>query len=99
MEPTMKATFSPALLAIAVLGNAASSLADDRVQKFRSGGCDVERKYESSGKYESKVECKPGSRFAPIASGSGKEELRQRGCEVKREWKQDGGYKEEIKCE
>lgn len=95
----MKSAFSPVVLAVAFAGFAVPAIADDRTQKYRSAGCDVERKYGDSGKYEAKVECKPGRRFSPIVSGSGKEEFKQGGCEVKREWKQDGEYKEEIKCE
>ena len=94
----MKSAFSPVVLAVAFVGIAAHGIADDRTQKYRSAGCEVERKYGDSGKYEAKVECKSGRRFSPTASGSGKEEFKQGGCEVKREWKQDGEYKEEIKC-
>jgi hypothetical protein len=76
---------------------ASSALADDRAEKYRSNGCEVERKYDS-GKVESKVECKPRG-FIGAYRGSGKEEFRQGGCLIKREWKQNGEYKEEVKCE
>ena len=95
----MKSGLSPVVLAVVFAGVAAPAIADDRTQKYRSAGCEIERKFGDSGKYEAKVECKPGRRFAPAASGSGKEEFKQGGCEVKREWKQDGEYKEEIKCQ
>lgn len=94
----MKTVVSSIVLAIAFLGGMASAMADGRTQKYRSGGCEVERKYDS-GKYESKVECKPGRGATRLSAGEGKEEFKSNGCEVKREWKQNGGYKEEIKCD
>ena len=94
----MKPALSPVALALAFLGSAAPGLADDRTEKYRSNGCAVERKFGDDGKYEAKVECKPGNRFARTGGSAGKEEFKQGGCEIKREWKQDGEYKEEIKC-
>jgi hypothetical protein len=91
----MKPVVSSIVLAITFLGGMASAVADGRTEKYRSGGCEVERKY-NSGKYESKVECKPGAR---LSAGEGKEEFKRNGCEVKREWKKNGEYKEEIKCD
>lgn len=70
-------------------------LADSRTQKYRSNGCEVERKVDH-GKFEIKVDCKPGHGRAHV--GAGKEEFVQGGCEIKREWKRDGEYKEEVKC-
>ena len=106
MKPVVSspAVSSPAVssivLAVAFLGGMASATADDRTQKYRSGGCEVERKYGDTGKYESKVECKPGRGVTHLSSGGeGKEEFRRNGCEVKREWKQSGEYKEEVKCD
>jgi len=87
-----------ALLAAAFLGFAVPVIADDRTEKYRSGGCAVERKFGDDGKYESKVECKPGRGMARTAAGEGKQEFRHGGCQVKREWKLDGEFKEEIKC-
>ena len=61
---------------------------------------EAERKYGDTGKYESKVECKPGRGVTRLSSGGeGKEEFRRNGCEVKREWKRSGEYKEEVKCD
>ncbi|HYC65254.1 MAG TPA: hypothetical protein VEC14_11035 [Reyranellaceae bacterium] len=71
------------------------ALADSRSEKYRDGGCDVERKFDS-GKMESKIECKP--RYGANA-GSGKEEFRRGDCLIKREWKANGEYKEEVKCD
>jgi len=97
--PAMKTIVSSIALAVAFLGGMASGIADDRTQKYRSGGCEIERKYGSD-KYESKVECKPGRGVTRLSSGGeGKEEFRRNGCEVKREWKQNGEYKEEVKCD
>ena len=53
----------------------------------------------ATGKYESKVECKPGRGVTRLSAGEGKEEFKRNGCEVKREWKQNGEYKEEVKCD
>ena len=50
----MKLVVSSIVLAVAFLGGMASATADDRTQKYRSGGCEVERKYGDTGKYESK---------------------------------------------
>ncbi len=99
MKPVVSSpVVSSIALAVAFLGGMASSIADDRTQKYRSGGCEVERKYGSD-KYESKVECKPGRGAARLSAGEGKEEFKRNGCEVKREWKQNGEYKEEVKCD
>lgn len=96
----MKPVVPSILLGAALLLGLASAIADDRTQKYRSGGCEVERKYGSSGKYESKVECKSGGGGAArFASGEGNEEFKRNGCEVKREWKRNGEYKEEVKCD
>jgi hypothetical protein len=95
----MKSVVSSIVLAVACLVGMASATADDRTQKYRSGGCEVERKYGDTGKYESKVECKPGRGAARLSAGEGKEEFKRNGCEVKREWKQNGEYKEEVKCD
>lgn len=86
-------SFMPALL---ILASAASALADSRSQKYRSNGCEVERKFDDDGKSETKIDCKPG--YGRAYAGAGKEEFRQGGCEIKREWKPDGEYKEEVKC-
>ena len=94
----MKTLVSSIALAVVFGGEMASGIADDRTQKYRSGGCEVERKYGSD-KYESKVDCKPGRGAARLSAGEGKEEFRRNGCEVKREWKQNGEYKEEVKCD
>ena len=94
----MKPIVSSIVLIVAFLGGMASATANDQTQKYRSGGCEVERKYDS-GKYESKVECKPGRGAARLSAGEGKEEFKRNGCEVKREWKPNGEYKEEIKCD
>jgi len=93
----MKSVVGASVLAAVFLGEMASALADGRTEKYRSGGCEVERKYDS-GKYESKVEFKPGRGAARFSAGEGKEEFRRNGCEIKREWKPNGEYKEEIKC-
>ena len=99
MKPLVSSpVVSSIVLAVAFLGGVASATADDRTQKYRSGGCEVERKYGSD-KYESKVECKPGRGAARLSAGEGKEEFKRNGCEVKREWKQNGEYKEEVKCD
>ena len=94
----MKPVVPSIVLAVAFLGGMASANADGRTEKYRNGGCEVERKYDS-GKFESKVECKPGRGAARLSAGEGKEEFRRNGCEVKREWKPNGEYKEEIKCD
>lgn len=94
----MKPVVSSIVLGVAFLGATAPATADDRTQKYRSGGCEVERKY-GSGKYESKVECKPGRGATRLSAGEGKEKFKRNGCEVKREWKQNGEYKEEVKCD
>jgi hypothetical protein len=86
-------SFVPALL---IMASAASALADSRSQKYRSNGCEVERKFDDDGKSETKVDCKPG--YGRAYAGTGKEEFRQGGCEIKREWKPNGEYKEEVKC-
>lgn len=100
MKPVVSSpVVSSIVLAVAYLGGMASGIADDRTQKYRSGGCEVERKYGDTGKYESKVECKPGGGVARFSAGEGKEEFKRNGCEVKREWKQNGEYKEEVKCD
>ena len=93
----MKLVVPFVVLTIAVLGTASPGVADDRTEKYRSGGCEVERKYAPD-KYESKVDCKPG-RGTRLFAGEGKEEFKRSGCEVKREWKQNGEYKEEVKCD
>jgi hypothetical protein len=93
----MKFAVLPVVLAVALLGSVSPGIADDRTEKYRSGGCEVERK-AGSGKYESKVECKPG-RGPLFSAGEGKQEFKSNGCEVKREWKRNGEYKEEIKCD
>jgi hypothetical protein len=101
MKPVVSSPIvSSIVLAVAFLAGMASATADDRTQKYRSGGCEVERKYGDTGKYESKVECKPGRGVTRLSSGGeGKEEFKRNGCEVKREWKQNGEYKEEVKCD
>jgi hypothetical protein len=86
---------SAASLAV-LLMSVLPSLADSRTEKYRSNGCEIERKLERDGKVETKVDCKPGYSRARI--GSGKEEFRYGGCKIKREWKEDGEYKEEVKC-
>ena len=73
------------MLAVALLGAMPSAIANDRTQKYRSGGCEVERKYGDTGKYESKVECKPGRAGTRLSAVEGKE--------------QNGEYKEEVKCD
>lgn len=93
----MKLVVSSVVLAVAFLGGMPPGNANDRTEKYRSGGCEVERK-SGSGKYESKIECKPG-RGPLFSAGEGKQEFKSGGCEVKREWKQNGEYKEEIKCD
>jgi hypothetical protein len=92
----MKASLLSVMPALLVLASAASALADGRTQKYRSNGCEVERKFDDDGKSETKVDCKPGYGRAHV--GAGKEEFRQGGCEIKREWKPNGEYKEEVKC-
>lgn len=86
--------------AIALFGWATQAVADSRTEKYRSGGCEIERKYDEDGKFEKKVECKRGYRdgLYPAWRGEGKEEFSRGGCEVKREWKKDGEFKEEVKC-
>jgi hypothetical protein len=88
---------SSVVLAVAFLAGMSPAVANDRTEKYRSGGCEVERK-AGSGKYESKVECKSG-RGPMVSAGEGKQEFKSGGCEVKREWKKNGEYKEEIKCD
>ena len=95
----MKNMVPSIVLAVALLGGMAPAVANDQTQKYRSGGCEVERKYGDTGKYESKVECKPGRSGTRLSAGEGKEEFRRNGCLVKREWKQNGEYKEEVKCD
>jgi hypothetical protein len=95
----MKPIVSSIVLIVAFLGGMASAIANDQTQKYRSGGCEVERKYGDTGKYESKVECKPGRGGTRLSAGEGKEEFKRNGCLVKREWKQNGEYKEEVKCD
>jgi hypothetical protein len=94
----MKLVVSSIVVVVAILGGMAAAVANDRTEKYRSAGCEVERKY-GSGKYESKVDCKPGLGGTRLSAGEGKEEFNRNGCEVKREWKQNGEYKEEIKCD
>jgi hypothetical protein len=93
----MKVPVLPVVLAVALLGSVSPGIADDRTEKYRSGGCEVERK-AGPAKYESKVECKAG-RGPLFSAGEGKQEFKSNGCEVKREWKKNGEYKEEIKCD
>lgn len=88
--------FLVAPVALALAGAFTSGFADSRSQKYRSNGCEIERKSDDGGKFESKVECKGGG---PARFGEAKEEFRQGPCLIKREWKKDGGYKEEVKCE
>jgi hypothetical protein len=94
----MKLVVSSCVLTMVLMGGVAPVVADGRTEKYRSGGCEVERKYGSD-KYESKVECKPVRGVARRSAGEGKEEFRRNGCDVKREWKQNGEYKEEVKCD
>jgi hypothetical protein len=96
MEAAMRCCNLLTISAFVVLALPATALADSRSEKYRSNGCEVERKVEGQGKMESKVECKP--RFDGARFGSGKEEFRRGGCEVKREWKENGEFKEEVKC-
>ena len=84
-------------LALLLLASPAALADDERSAKYRSNGCEIERKYDD-GKMESKVECKPRG-FGGAYYGSGKEEFRQGPCKVKREWKRNGEYKEEVKCD
>lgn len=92
----MKRLVLLALPIVLILAAAASPVAaDGRSQKYRSNGCEVERKTDGL-KYESKIECKGGG---PARFGEAKEEFRQGPCLVKREWKKDGEYKEEVKCD
>jgi hypothetical protein len=95
----MKPIVSSIVLIIAFLGGMASATANDQTQKYRNGGCEIERKYGDTGKYESKVECKPGRGGTRLSGSEGKEEFKRNGCLVKREWKQNGEYKEEVKCD
>ena len=95
----MKPVVSSIVFVVACLGGMASATADDSTQKYRSGGCEIERKYGDTGKFESKVECKPGRGGTRLSAGEGKEEFKRNGCLVKREWKQNGEYKEEVKCD
>ena len=95
----MKNMVPSIVLAVALLGGIAQALANDKTQKYRSGGCEVERKYGDTGKYESKGECKPGRGGTRLSAGEGTEEFKRNGCLVKREWKQNGEYKEEVKCD
>ncbi len=92
----MRSLLSAAVLSVGLVGWAAEAAADSRTKKYRSGGCDIEEKYDNGGKFEKKVECKPGYRGASFRVG--KEEFRRGGCEIKREWKENGEYKEEVKC-
>ena len=94
----MKLVMSSVVLAAAFLAGVSPAIANDRTEKYRSGGCEVERK-AGSGKYESKVECKGGRGGPMFSAGEGKQEFKSGGCEVKREWKQNGEYKEEVKCD
>jgi hypothetical protein len=98
----MRSLLSSTVVGIGLLALAPECLADSRTVKYRSGGCDIERKYADDGTYEEKVECKSDKRRTQFRSGHeqrvGKEEFRRGGCEVKREWKEDGEYKEEVKC-
>jgi hypothetical protein len=94
----MKLVVSSTVLVVALLGGMSPAIADGRTEKYRSGGCEVERKYGSD-KYESKVECKSTRGVARGLSSEGKEKFKRNGCEVKREWKQNGEYKEEVKCD
>ena len=95
----MRLLLSSAVVSLGLVGGAFEAAADSRTEKFRDRGCDVERKYDKDGKYEQKVECKPGRHHA-FRDGrrAGKEEYRRGRCEIKREWKEDGEYKEEVKC-
>jgi hypothetical protein len=87
----------PALVFVASISTSIGpGLADNRTQKYRSGGCEIERQVDSDGKFETKVDCKPG--YGRGYFGAGKEEFVQGGCEIKREWKRDGEHKEEVKC-
>lgn len=92
----MRADALLALSALVFVASTGPSLADGRTQKYRSNGCEIERKVDDDGRFESKVDCKPGQGRA--YSGAGKEEFIQGGCEIKREWKPNGEYKEEVKC-
>jgi hypothetical protein len=96
MEAAMKAHHLSAASLAVLLVSTMPSLADSRTEKYRSNGCEIERRFDSNGKSETKVDCKP--RLDRVRGGSGKEEFRYGGCEIKREWKEDGEYKEEVKC-
>ncbi len=96
----MRLVLSSAVVGLGLVGGALEAVADSRTEKFRSRGCDIERKYDDDGKFEEKIECKPGAYRGRDRQGarSGKEEYRRGNCEIKREWKEDGEYKEEVKC-
>ena len=94
----MKAGVLSAASILTLVILAAPGLADSRSEKYRSSGCEIERKFDDDGKFESKIECKPGRGQARLGDDA-KEEFRQGGCKVKREWKKDGAYKEEVTCD
>lgn len=96
METTVRADALLVMSALVIVASVGPSLADGRTQKYRSNGCEIERKVDDDGRFETKVDCKPGQGRAYF--GAGKEEFIQGGCEIKREWKRDGEYKEEVKC-
>jgi hypothetical protein len=96
----MRFVFSSVVVGLGLIGGALEAVADSRTDKYRSRGCDIERKYDDDGKFEEKIECKPGAHGISDRLGprSGKEEYRRGNCEIKREWKENGEYKEEVKC-
>jgi hypothetical protein len=96
METAVRADPLLVMSALVFVASVGPSLADGRTQKYRSNGCEIERKVDDDGRFEAKVDRKPGQGRAYF--GAGKEMFIPGGCEVKRERKRDGEYKEEVKC-
>lgn len=62
-------------------------------EKFRSGGCEVEREHKRDGEYKEERKCKGGPR-----GYEQKQKYREGSCLIEREWKRDGEFEEKIEC-
>lgn len=62
-------------------------------EKFRSGGCEVEREQKRDGEYKEERKCKGGPR-----GYEQKQKYREGPCLIEREWKRDGEFEEKIEC-
>ncbi len=62
-------------------------------EKFRSGGCQVEREQKRDGEYKEERKCKGGPR-----GYEQKQKYQDGPCLIQREWKRDGEFEEKIEC-